>query len=498
MYFKKSNFCISNSNGVRILLFILTLFVFSFLNSQIKIDSVFNEFKKDKALQFSTVSFVVKDLVSDSAYFNFNDSLPVVSASTVKLFSTASAIEMLGEEYRPRTCFYVDNLPDTSGVVVGDLIIKGGADISFGSQYFSSNDSVEKQVFKIADTLYNLGVKVIRGNLIGDGSSFGYQGAPDGWAWEDLGNYYGAFPSGLSIYDNIVKFQFYVGAPRTKPILSSSFPEIPNLLLRNSLLSINGVGDNSWVYGGPYSYERSIRGSLGSYNKAFIVKGSMPDPEMQFLQAIKNAFIKKGIILEGNLIGIRTHPDSNKIQYDNKTNIYTHEGASVKDVAYWTNLKSINVFAETLTSWIGFEKTGLGTVENGVKSIQDFWKGKIYTDGLNLTDGSGLSRSNSVSAMNFYSLLKYMYFSKNKETFLNTLPITGQSGTLTYFCKGQCSEGKIQAKSGTMKRVKSYAGYVTTISGKKLAFALIVNNYNCSNNAIMKKMESIMNAMYLQ
>jgi D-alanyl-D-alanine carboxypeptidase/D-alanyl-D-alanine-endopeptidase (penicillin-binding protein 4) len=49
-----------------------------------------------------------------------------------------------------------------------------------------------------------------------------------------------------------------------------------------------------------------------------------------------------------------------------------------------------------------------------------------------------------------------------------------------------------------MRRIKSYAGYVETGSGKKIAFALIVNNYSCSNNAIMKKMEAIMNTLYLQ
>jgi D-alanyl-D-alanine carboxypeptidase/D-alanyl-D-alanine-endopeptidase (penicillin-binding protein 4) len=483
---------------VRFFKFIIYIFCSFSVFGQVKLDSVFSEFKKDKSLQFATVSFLVKDLVSDTSYFAYNDSISIVSASTVKLFTTASAIEILGKDYRPRTNFYLDNLPDTSGVVFGNLYIKGAADISFASQYFSPTDSLDKQVLKVADTLYNLGIRVIRGNLIGDGSAFGYQGAPDGWAREDLGNYYGAFPSGLSIYDNILKFQFYVDAPKTKPILLSTFPVIPNLTLRNSLFSASGVGDNSWIYGGPYSYERSIRGSLGAYNKSFIVKGSMPDPEMQFLQALKEAFSKKGIILEGDLIGTRTMSDTVKLNYMNKKNIYSHFGVTVKEIAYWTNLKSINVFAETLNSWIGYEKTGFGSTENGIISIQEFWKGKIYTDGMNLTDGSGLSRSNSVSARNFCSLLKYMYYSKNQEAFLSTLPVSGQTGTLTYFCKGQCSEGKIQAKSGTMKRVKSYAGYVSTTSGKKLAFALIVNNYNCSNNAIMKKMETLMNAMYLQ
>jgi hypothetical protein len=84
------------------------------------------------------------------------------------------------------------------------------------------------------------------------------------------------------------------------------------------------------------------------------------------------------------------------------------------------------------------------------------------------------------------------------DVFKSTLPIAGVSGTLSTFCKGQCAEGKIYAKSGTMRRIKSYAGYVDTGSGKKIAFALIVNNYSCSNNMIMKKMETIMNALYQQ
>lgn len=483
---------------MKLLVFLFCVFSFSLLFGQVKIDSVFNEFKKDKSLQYASVSFLVNDLNSDSVLFHFNDSLSIVSASTVKLFTTASAIEILGKDYKPKTSFFIDNSFDTSGVVYGNLFIKGGADISFESQYFNVNDSLVRNIDLIADTLYKMGIRLIRGDIIGDGSSFGYQGAPDGWVWEDLGNYYGAISSGLSIFDNTIKYQFYVGAPKTKPILLSTYPIVPNLTLRNNLISASGVGDNSLIYGAPYSFERTIRGSLGAYNKGFIVKGSMPDPEMQFLIAFKDALVKRGIIIEGNLLGMRTISDTLKINYTTKKLLYVHHGASVQEITYWTNLKSINVFAETLSSWIGFEKTGLGTTDNGVKAMQDFWKGKIYTEGLNLTDGSGLSRSNNVSARNFCSLLKYMYSSKNKDVFLNSLPVSGQTGTLSYFCKGQCSEGKIQAKSGTMRRVKSYAGYVTTNSGKKLTFALIVNNYSCSNTAIMKKMEILMNAMYMQ
>ena len=483
-------------------------FLFSFLVfficfnafNQSKLDSTFLDFRRDKSLLNANISFQVIDLDKDTLYQSFNDTISLPAASTVKLFSTASAIEILGRDYKPKTKVYTNVLLDSLGVLDGDLLIKGAADISIGSQYFNVDDTLNRIMAVWADTLYKLGLRKVKGKLIGDGSAFGYKGAPDGWTWEDLGNYYGAFPSGLSIYDNMVRYYFYVGPSRTRPVLTSTFPIIPNLVLRNNLLSLNGVGDNSLIYGGPYSYERTIRGSLGSNNKAFLVKGSMPDPENQFLFALKEALVKRGISIEGEVFGLRTAGDnvSSPIDYTNKLVLFEHVGKSVADVAYWTNMKSVNVFAETLTSWIGVENNGDGSVENGVSVIENYWKDKIYINGLDLTDGSGLSRSNSVNAKNFCSLLHYMYHSNNKDVFLNTLPIAGQSGTLSYFCKGQCSEGKIMAKSGTMRRIKSYAGYVNTLSGKRLAFALIVTNYSCSNNAIMKKMESVMNAMYLQ
>jgi D-alanyl-D-alanine carboxypeptidase/D-alanyl-D-alanine-endopeptidase (penicillin-binding protein 4) len=62
-------------------------------------------------------------------------------------------------------------------------------------------------------------------------------------------------------------------------------------------------------------------------------------------------------------------------------------------------------------------------------------------------------------------------------------------------CKNQAGEGRVKAKSGTMSKVKSYAGYVTTKSGKELAFALIFNNYNCTNSALVLKIEKLMNTM---
>jgi len=121
-----------------------------------------------------------------------------------------------------------------------------------------------------------------------------------------------------------------------------------------------------------------------------------------------------------------------------------------------------------------------------------FWKNKgLDIDGFYVTDGSGLSRFNGVTAKQLVGILKYMNESKNKELFFKSLPVAGISGTMRNLGKGTVAHGKVHAKSGTMTRVKSYAGYVTTKNKRKIAFAIIANNYNCSSFQMKKKLEKI-------
>ena len=63
---------------------------------------------------------------------------------------------------------------------------------------------------------------------------------------------------------------------------------------------------------------------------------------------------------------------------------------------------------------------------------------------------------------------------------------------MTKLCKGTLAEGNIRAKSGYMTRVRSYAGYVTDTRGRKLAFAVLANNYDCSAAQMKDYIETIM------
>ena len=90
-----------------------------------------------------------------------------------------------------------------------------------------------------------------------------------------------------------------------------------------------------------------------------------------------------------------------------------------------------------------------------------------------------------------------MYQSPNFKNYLNTLPVAGRSGTIASLCKGGSGEGRIHAKSGSMSKTRSYAGYVMSKSGKTLIFSISVNNYTCSGSAVVRKIENVLNSIAL-
>ena len=85
--------------------------------------------------------------------------------------------------------------------------------------------------------------------------------------------------------------------------------------------------------------------------------------------------------------------------------------------------------------------------------------------------------------------------SKYSTQFIESLPIAGVSGTLRSVCKGQSAHNRMFAKSGSMNRIKSYAGYINSSTGKKYAFALIVNNYTGSSSSLKRQMEVLFNTI---
>jgi D-alanyl-D-alanine carboxypeptidase/D-alanyl-D-alanine-endopeptidase (penicillin-binding protein 4) len=229
---------------------------------------------------------------------------------------------------------------------------------------------------------------------------------------------------------------------------------------------------------------------------SFEVKGSMPDPEFQLAFEFAKKIVASGIKLTGQAKGIRTSIEEYQPSYDNsKKLIHTHLGASIKEIVEWTNLKSINLFAEQLLFLISYVKTGYGSTEKGIELLTDWLSTRQQLSGLILKDGSGLSRNNGITAKNYFDLISGMIKSTHYNSYFNSLPVSGKTGTLTSLCADEPCQGKVIAKSGTMSRIKSYAGYIHSKSGKKIVFAIIVQNFDGGSARTVDRMEKLFNSL---
>jgi D-alanyl-D-alanine carboxypeptidase/D-alanyl-D-alanine-endopeptidase (penicillin-binding protein 4) len=107
-----------------------------------------------------------------------------------------------------------------------------------------------------------------------------------------------------------------------------------------------------------------------------------------------------------------------------------------------------------------------------------------------IEDGSGLSPLNAINTRELVRLLVYMknkgkYFSE----YYSSLPDAGKNGTLKNYFKDPVFDSRLKAKSGSMTRVRSFAGYFTTVSGKEMAFSIIINNYSGPSKKIIAEIE---------
>jgi D-alanyl-D-alanine carboxypeptidase/D-alanyl-D-alanine-endopeptidase (penicillin-binding protein 4) len=125
--------------------------------------------------------------------------------------------------------------------------------------------------------------------------------------------------------------------------------------------------------------------------------------------------------------------------------------------------------------------------------VYEFWRDHhVDLRGICMIDGCGLSRMNTITTHQLVEMLRvYVKDSSIFNVFYRSLPVAGESGTIRKLADGTEAEGNLHAKSGTMTRVKSYAGYVKTRSGKMMCFAMIGNNTLWSETDLRDKFERL-------
>lgn len=473
----------------RLRLFIILIIGFSSLTNYAqdysKQKKDFDHWKNDSVFKYASIGIFVMDAETGETILKTSPQKSMTPASILKIVTTATALEVLNPQYKFKTQInYSGKINKGKGLLDGNLIITGGGDPALGSKYFKEHYALFLD--KWVKAIQQKGIKEISGDLIADASIYDQQSIPDTWIWEDIGNYYGAGVYGLSVYDNYYKIVLRSGEPETLTKVVKTIPQIPNLQLENQVTASIINRDQAYVFGSPLNNKRIIRGMIPAKRNKFTIKASIPNPPYLLVSQLKNKLEANGIRLYGKI----------KVSYQlcpADSIICQTLSPPLSEIINVTNHESVNLFAEHLCKHIAYLKTGLGSTDEGVKQIKKFWeKQGVDTNGLFMVDGSGLSHFNAATPKNICHILNYMNKSPNAEIFKESLPVAGKSGTLYVFNADNFPNKALRAKSGSMTRVRCYAGFLRTQSGKELIFTLMLNDFSCSQWTAIRRIEELL------
>ena len=415
----------------------------------------------------------------------------LVPASVMKVITTAAALEILGPGFRFHTQVgYNGKIISQQGLLEGNLVLRGGCDPAFYSEYFSEHYQGTFESW--ATEIVRKGIRSISGDLVVDLSDFAGLSLPGGWVWEDIGNYFGAGVSALSYSDNLYRIYFSSAGESGKAVtINALSPEIDSLHLINRVLSADANRDLTVVYAAPGSLSQTIEGTIPKGTADFVVKASMPDPARsaatEFIKVLKS----HGIKMSGRILKVS---DSRREVFNL---IADKASPALGDIIVPLNQESINLYAEHLLREIGRTRKGVTGLSESLEALKEFWsEKKVFVEGFYPTDGSGLSRSNGLCARTLVEVLRYMFLSVNRGDFYRSLPVAGKSGTLQNAFKGTNLENNLAAKTGSMTRVRSLAGVFTNVTGKKVIFAVITNNFEGTQTETGRSIEGLVNELY--
>ncbi len=454
-----------------------------------------DKFINDTSMFNAAIGIYFYDTNNKKVLFQHNSNLALIPASTLKLFTTAAALEILGANKYFYTYLQYDG-KIIDNVLQGNIYIKGGGDPTLGSKFFNVNTS--DFLDKWSNEIKKLNIDSITGHIIADASFFEEEYVPPTWSYGEIGEYYCTAACGINVYDNQYDLTFYTGK-KGRYKATKIVPYIPDFYYDNKTLLATKEKALAYIIAMPYQNEVILKGTVMSNSANYTITGAIPDPPLLVAYQLYEKLKSNNITIKGEyttLKNLEKYNDSiyNQIVGKKRTNIFTQSSVNMAAIVNNTNQRSNNLFAETLLSQLGIHFFSHGSPESGTIAVIKFLNSiGIDTRGLNMFDGSGVSRYNTTTAKQLVDIIKYMQdSSKNSQVFYNSLPVSGESGTMFYFAKESVAKGKIRAKTGSMSNARSYAGHIKCLSGKELIFSVIVNNHNCDNPELKVKIEELL------
>jgi len=254
------------------------------------------------------------------------------------------------------------------------------------------------------------------------------------------------------------------------------------LKLESSVKSSTYEKRDIYIYSSPFSERVFADGALLIGTEPKIERAALPDPPRAFGLELKNYLASIGIEQNGEVTIQNSLTQSAPVW---KVFI----SPPLSDLVFETNQQSNNLFAECIARKLSINQIGSCDYPTGRMLELKLNEYKPSSDSaMHLVDGCGLSRNNSICTSFQSQFLRNQTKATRFPYFLQSLPKAGEEGTMKNFPK----TNQLRAKTGSLNKVRGYAGYFFDQNNHWIAFSFIANNIPLSNASLKNKMAELL------
>ena len=405
---------------------------------------------------------IIVSLTRGDTLFSQNADAMMQPASTMKMYTSAVALDRFGPDFTFHTPVLHDGTIAADGTLNGNLYLRGVGDPSLSTRFWHDDNPMDELARQIAAK----GIKRVHGDIVGDATAFDDQLVPDGWKTSYLGASYAARVSALSLNENLVWVAVQPNGGKAQVTLEPASTAIP---VSSSVTLSGGTGGRISASRRPDG-TIAVRGSIGSRSGPLKYSLVVDNPPLFTTGALRASLQKAGITVDGQTRLAATPSGA--------TEIAAVASPPLAQIIGEMDRESINVVAELLFRAAAHASLNQpGSAETGLANLREFLTKKVGAPAnvADVADGSGLSTLDRVTPRSMVELLGYAHRAEWGPVFHAALPVDGESGTLKRRSKGTPARGNLHAKTGTTNTVAALGGFVTAKNGEVLAFSLIYN-----------------------
>lgn len=446
------------------------------------------------------VGVLAVDASSGRALVNHNGHRKFVPASNQKLLVTATAMSLLGPDYRFRTeVWATGTIHDES--LDGDLVLVPSGDPSLSDRFWESGTQALEA---LADSVRSTGVTYVAGSAFVDVSAWDSTTVGPTWEVEDLRYSYGSTGGAFAIDEGrleaVVRADAEIGSiaeVEWKPLGTHDFVE-------SNVVTV--APDSSTRIRPSYLPEsrKIVLAGIVAHGTADTLSFATRDPVRQASAAWARALSRAGVqVEEGWEIGWRRGQSvgggcrSGLLETcESARLVAVIESQPLSELVAGILAPSQNWMTEQLVRALGARFGEEGSWSEGLDVVASFLVGEVGVDSLDIAprDGSGLSAYNLVTPRAIVRILQYMHDGPYAAQYRAALAEPEEEDS-TLERRLSHLEGRLFAKTGTISNVNSLSGYLVRENGQEVVFSILTNGSGLPSSQVRSAIDEVVSIL---